>query len=78
MFCREAIELAPDVAILYGNRAAANLMLGRYKAALQDGLTAVKLDPAYSRGYHRLAKTYTTIGKFAEVSASRSWVGFPW
>lgn len=70
--CREAIDLTPDNAILYGNRAAAGLMLGMYKAALQDSLTAVKLDPSYARGYHRVGKAYMTIGKFDEVSCSRS------
>ena len=69
---RAAISLEPTVAIYYGNRAAASFMLGKYKEALADSLTSIKLDASYARGYQRAAKAYLTLGKFAEVSDCRA------
>ena len=64
---RAAIDLQPKVAIYYGNRAAASFMLGKYKEALEDSLTSIKLDPSYGRGYQRAGKAYLTLGRSAEV-----------
>lgn len=59
--------MEPLNALYYGNRAAASFMLGKYKEALEDGRTSVKLDPAYSRGYQRAAKALLTLGCTDEV-----------
>lgn len=66
--CSAAIELDPEVAVYYGNRAAASIMLGKYKQALEDGQISVRLDPGYIRGYQRAGKALLTLGRTAEVS----------
>ena len=42
-----AIELAPDNAILYANRAAAHMRLENYGSALADATLAIDRDPKY-------------------------------
>ena len=49
----KAIELCPESAAYYGNRAAAALMKRQYKLAVQDCLQATKLNGAFARGYQR-------------------------
>ena len=49
----KAIELCPETAAYYGNRAAAALMKRQYKLAVQDCLQATKLNEAFARGYQR-------------------------
>ena len=49
----KAIELCPEVAAYYGNRAAAALMKRQYKLAVQDCLQATKLNGSFARGYQR-------------------------
>lgn len=49
----KAIELCPETAAYYGNRAAAALMKRQYKLAVQDCLQATKLNGAFARGYQR-------------------------
>ena len=67
--CSAAINFEPEVAIYYGNRAAASFMLGRYKEALEDSQTSVKLDSSYVRGYQRAGKALITVGRLDEVQA---------
>ena len=64
---RAAIALRPDVAVYYGNRAAAQLMLNAYKNALDDSMKAVQLDPSFARGYQRAGKALLTMGKLDQV-----------
>ena len=49
----QAIELCPEVAAYYGNRAAAALMKRQYKLAVQDCLQATKLNGSFARGFQR-------------------------
>ena len=42
-----AIELAPESAILYANRAAAHMRLENYGSALADATSAIDKDPKY-------------------------------
>lgn len=49
----KAIELCPEVAAYYGNRAAAALMKRQYKLAVQDCLQATKLNQSFARGFQR-------------------------
>lgn len=48
-----ALELAPGVAVYWGNRAAARLMARGFADAAADSLKAVELDPSYIKGYAR-------------------------
>lgn len=46
----EAINLCPDTAAYYGNRAACYMMLNRYHEALEDARKCVQLDPKFVKG----------------------------
>merc|ERR1712137_1224788 len=48
-----AIELAPDNHVLYSNRSAAYLNIGKYEEALQDGEKAIGINPGWGKGYSR-------------------------
>lgn len=58
----DAISLCPDNASYYGNRAACQMMLCDYKAALDDARKAVQIDPQFSKGYIRVAKCCLIMG----------------
>ena len=47
----KAIELNPDIADAYNNRAAAEVKLKRYEAALKDYDKAIELSPDFPRAY---------------------------
>lgn len=66
----EAIELCPDAASFFGNRAACYMMLGQYSKALEDAKASVQLDPLFSKGYIRVAKCCTVMGDI--VSANQA------
>ncbi|KAF9335092.1 hypothetical protein BGZ91_010609 [Linnemannia elongata] len=56
----EAIEVNPNVAAFYANRAFAHTKLEAYGAAILDGDKAVEVDPKYAKGYYRRG-----VGKYA-------------
>ncbi|KAF9318207.1 hypothetical protein BG003_011684 [Podila horticola] len=56
----EAIELNPNVAAYYANRAFAHTKIEAYGAAILDGDKAVEVDPKYPKGYYRRG-----VGKYA-------------
>lgn len=58
----EAIELCPETAAYYGNRAACYMMLNRYLEALEDARKSVNLDPMYVKGYIRILKCSIALG----------------
>ncbi|CAH1183620.1 unnamed protein product [Phaedon cochleariae] len=58
----EAINLCPDTAAYYGNRAACYMMLNRYEEALEDVRKSVQLDPNFVRGYIRMIKCGIAMG----------------
>jgi len=58
----EAIDLCPQSAAFYGNRSACYLMLGQPKLALEDAKTATTLDPDFTKGWSRLARSSVLLG----------------
>lgn len=58
----DAISLCPDNASYYGNRAACQMMLADYKAALADARQALQIDSTFSKGYIRVAKCCMILG----------------
>ncbi|GBG25077.1 DnaJ-like subfamily C member 7 [Hondaea fermentalgiana] len=58
----QAIELEPQNAVFYGNRAAAQLMQARYKDAIADCDRAIELDPGYVRARVRAARASLALG----------------
>lgn len=43
----KAIELCPGTAAYYGNRAAAYMMIQKYKLAIEDSKTSISIDPNF-------------------------------
>lgn len=58
----EAINLCPDTAAYYGNRAACYIMLNKFEEALEDSRKCVQLDPKFVKGYIRMAKCSLALG----------------
>lgn len=58
----EAIDLCPQCVAFYGNRSACYLMLGQPRQALEDAKTATSLDPAFTKGWSRIARCSVLLG----------------
>lgn len=50
----KAIELDPENAVYYCNRAAAFTMLNDYSGAIEDCKAAISLNPRYAKAFSRL------------------------
>ncbi|XP_054284464.1 dnaJ homolog subfamily C member 7-like [Macrosteles quadrilineatus] len=61
-FYTEAIELCPETASYYGNRAACYMMLSKYREALEDARKSVILDPKFTKGWVRVIKCCVSLG----------------
>ena len=59
----EAINLSPDAATYYTNRAAAYLMVLQYKEALNDCDKAIAIDKTNSKAYFRSATALKGLGR---------------
>jgi len=62
-----AIELTPDSAVLYANRAFANIKTENFGRAIQDAQKAIELDKRYVKGYYRMATAKLALGKHKEA-----------
>jgi len=62
-----SIELNPDSAIYYSNRAAAYSMLGDHQKAVEDSIIATQKDSTYTKAYSRLGLAYFSLGKYKEA-----------
>lgn len=60
----KAIELCPNTAAYYGNRAAAYMMIKKYKEAVSDSKLAVEIDPLFVKGYVRAGKSLVYLGDY--------------
>ncbi|KAJ3291121.1 hypothetical protein HK104_006325 [Borealophlyctis nickersoniae] len=63
----EALELDPQNALYYGNRAAAHSQAGDHDKAVADAKKALEADPDYAKGYSRLGHAYFCLGKHQEA-----------
>lgn len=63
----KAIDLIPTSAVFYANRSLAHLRLESFGSALEDGISAVKSDPSYLKGYYRRAAAQMSLGKFKKA-----------
>lgn len=70
----KAIELVPTSAVYYANRSLAHLRLESFGSALEDGISAVKSDPSYLKGYYRRAAAQMSLGKFKKALADFEFV----
>ncbi len=62
----DAIDISPEEAVLYSNRAAAYIALKDFSNALADALKATSLDPAFVRGWVRLGFAHLNLKNFSD------------
>ncbi|NXU71738.1 SGTB protein, partial [Oreotrochilus melanogaster] len=65
-----AIELDPNNAVYYCNRAAAQSKLNKYSEAIKDCKRAIAIDPKYSKAYGRMGLALTSVNKYEEAVTS--------
>lgn len=58
----KAIELDPENAVYYSNRAAAFTLQEDWSSAIEDGMAAISLNPRYAKAYGRLGAAYLGVG----------------
>ncbi|KAI4385064.1 hypothetical protein MLD38_003130 [Melastoma candidum] len=63
----KAIELNPNNAVYWANRAFAHTKLEEYGSSIQDASKAIEIDPKYSKGYYRRGAAYLAMGKFKDA-----------
>ena len=63
----KAIEIDPNLAIVYNNRGAAYFETGQYDLAIADLNKAIELDPNLDMAYANRALTYTVLGMDTEA-----------
>ncbi|XP_038646985.1 small glutamine-rich tetratricopeptide repeat-containing protein beta isoform X2 [Scyliorhinus canicula] len=63
----QAIELDPNSAVYFCNRAAAQSKLNNYTAAIEDCKRAIAIDPDYSKAYGRMGLALTSLNKHSEA-----------
>lgn len=66
-FYSKAIQINPQNAVYYCNRAAAYSKLGNYAGAVQDCERAIGIDPYYSKAYGRMGLALASLNKHAEA-----------
>mmetsp|Transcript_23235 Transcript_23235/g.65236 ORF Transcript_23235/g.65236 Transcript_23235/m.65236 type:complete len:456 (+) Transcript_23235:81-1448(+) len=64
----KAIELSPE-AVFFSNRAAVYSRIGNHEKAVEDGGSAIKLDPKYIKGYSRKGHALFSLGRHEEALA---------
>lgn len=63
----QAIELQPQNAVLFANRAFAHIKIEEYGSAVTDASKAIEADPSYAKGYYRRGDANFMLGKFKEA-----------
>ncbi|KAI1883165.1 hypothetical protein AGOR_G00242410 [Albula goreensis] len=66
-FYTKAIEINPQNAVYFCNRAAAYSKLGNYAGAVQDCEQAIGIDPSYSKAYGRMGLALASLNKHTEA-----------
>ncbi|XP_065213632.1 dnaJ homolog subfamily C member 7 [Planococcus citri] len=66
-FYSDAIDILPENASYYGNRAACYMMLGQYYKALEDARKSINLDTQFVKGYLRIIRCCITMGETVEA-----------
>ncbi|CAI5506849.1 unnamed protein product [Closterium sp. Naga37s-1] len=63
----QAIKEAPDNHALYSNRSAAFLQLSKLTKALADAEAAIRLNPAWEKGYYRKGCALEAMKRYDEA-----------
>jgi tetratricopeptide (TPR) repeat protein len=67
LYYTKGIEADPSNALLFANRAMANLKDENYGDVISDCSTSIKLDPAYPKSFQRRGVAYSKLGKLLEA-----------
>jgi tetratricopeptide (TPR) repeat protein len=65
----KAIELNPELSLVYFSRASAYSNLGRYEEAIDDYTTAIKLSPEFAQLYGNRGAAFNELGRYEEALA---------
>jgi len=65
----KAIDLTPENAVLYSNRAFAHIKTESFGSALVDAQKSIDIDKTYIKGYYRMATAKLALGKHKEALA---------
>ncbi|XP_075038872.1 small glutamine-rich tetratricopeptide repeat-containing protein beta isoform X1 [Mixophyes fleayi] len=63
----QAVELDPNNAVYYCNRAAAHSQLGHHSDAITDCEKAISIDAKYSKAYGRMGRALAALNKYKEA-----------
>lgn len=63
----QALELDPASHVLYSNRSAAYAGLEKWEEAAADGLSCIKHDSAFFKGYYRACQALKNLRRYAEA-----------
>lgn len=63
----DGINLNPNSAVLYSNRAQAETKCYQYERAVNDCLKAIELDPGFAKSYHRASACYVKLGDLTKA-----------
>ncbi|CAH2296237.1 small glutamine-rich tetratricopeptide repeat-containing beta [Pelobates cultripes] len=66
----QAIELDPNNAVYYCNRAAAYSQLGNHSTSIKDCEKAISIDGMYSKAYGRMGRAFAGMNKYKEAISS--------
>ncbi|CAZ81499.1 unnamed protein product [Tuber melanosporum] len=66
-FYTQAIELDPNQALFYSNRAQAHIRMEAYGSAIEDAAKAIEIDPASVKAYYRRAISNVALLKYKEA-----------
>mmetsp|Transcript_42440 Transcript_42440/g.66390 ORF Transcript_42440/g.66390 Transcript_42440/m.66390 type:complete len:572 (+) Transcript_42440:90-1805(+) len=66
----KALQADPSIVSIYGNRAAAQMMLAEFDKVVADCDTAIGLDPNFAKAYTRKAKALAATGDFPGALAA--------
>ncbi|XP_053557315.1 small glutamine-rich tetratricopeptide repeat-containing protein beta [Bombina bombina] len=66
----QAVDLDPNNAVYYCNRAAAHSQLGNHLEAITDCEKAISIDGKYSKAYGRMGRALTAMNKYKEAISS--------
>lgn len=70
----ESARLDSSRAVIFSNRAAALIMLGRYRDAVADCDRAAAIEPTYVRAYLRCARAHLSLGDVQNAMAKLAFV----
>jgi len=60
----KSLEMSPDEAATYSNRAMAYLKMKKYQLCINDADKCLEIQPDYLKAFHRRGKAYLACNKF--------------